>query len=136
MTFYELLLALDKKLNTPNFTGLQFKMNTDPTWKETISLRCNRVHLDHIVVLVGLCIEMAKEFSANLERVSINKCYRVQDTTTKKTFIPDRRTVYVTVRPPKDIFDILFKDIEATLKEDIQYYFDIAPLLSALERNN
>jgi len=133
MSFKEFLKELHKRLNTPNFTGLQFKVNTDPEWKETLSLRCNRMMLDQVVEVVTLSMELAKEFSGTLERISINKCYRLQETTTKKVFIPNRRTIYVTIRPPKEEFDYIQKSVETRLKDNIRFYYDVAPLIEILE---
>lgn len=133
MTFYELLVVLNRRLNTANFTGMQFKINTEPEWRETLSLRCNRLTLDQVSDVVSVCMELAKEFSATLERIAINKCYRLQETTGKKTFIPDRRTIYITIRPPKQEFDYLQEAIKKDLGDSSKFYYEIEPLLKIME---
>jgi len=96
--------------------GLQFKLNTpddNPDWAGTISLRCNRVNNDKVSEVIDDIFRATKGDGEIIDRIGINKSVMYDKETSERKILHDSRTVYLTLRPQKDVFDVIMEGLGA-----------------------
>lgn len=125
-------MALTRNGNYADNKGLQYKINTSTSRDGTIALRGNHVLLSsvpkYISTIVG-DLEITDTLPL-LELISVNKAYQTDATTQRKKSIPHKRTIFVTLRPPRDIYDELLKQ----LPDAAENYMEIPKLLNVLSQ--
>ncbi len=111
--------------------GIQFKINAQPNWKGTIGLRCNHVFFESVTAYLGhVCRELAlHQAFPLLEHISISKAFATDPTTNRKRSTPWKRTLFITLRPGKELYALL----EEKLPTSIDNYMKLEPLLAFLE---
>ena len=96
--------------------GLQFKLNTkddNAEWAGTISLRCNRVSNDTVSEVIRDIFKAADGNGGIIDRIGINKSVKYNKETNEREILDDSRTVYLTLRPQKDVFEIIVDGLGA-----------------------
>ncbi len=124
------ILRLENKLiaSTDN-KGMQYKINNRTNWECTIGLRCNHVFIESVAGYVA-CVNT--ELSLHqilpiLEYVSISKAYDTDPTTLRKRLVPWKRTMFITFRPPREVFDKL----KLKLPHAVENYMVLDTLINA-----
>lgn len=94
--------------------GLQFKLNTkddNEAWAGTISLRCNRVTNEGVSGVIKSIFSATEGDAAVIDRIGINKSVAFDKDTSERTVLDNSRTVYLTLRPQKDVFSVIQKGL-------------------------
>ena len=111
--------------------GMQFKINTQPNWKGTIGLRCNHVFCESVPGYIDIVIRdlaLLQVFPL-LEHISVSRAFNVDPLTHRKRSVPWKRTLFITLRPGKELFSYL----QDKLFEEEEKYLPIPILLGILE---
>lgn len=102
---------LNKKLSKgKRGKGLQFKLNTtsdNADWAGTISLRCNRVNNETVSDVIKEIFDATNGNSDIVDRIGINKSVMFDRENSERKILDNSRTVYVTLRPSKEVFDVV-----------------------------
>ena len=96
--------------------GLQFKLNTkddNPDWAGTISLRCNRVGNENVSEVIGDIFQATNGDASIIDRIGINKSVAYDKETSERKVLDTTRTVYLTLRPAKDVFEVIVEGLGA-----------------------
>ena len=129
---FDVVIRLENKLNVSSDNrGIQFKVNTHANWKGTIGLRCNFVYLEAIPgyihqLVATLAIHQALPL---LEYISVSKAHGTDPTTTRKRSIPWQKTLFVTLRPPR----VLYDPLRSMLPDAVENYMELDTLVTALQ---
>ncbi len=125
------ILRLENKLTISSDNhGAQYKVNTHLNWKGTIGLRCNFVYLESISGYIAEIVTSLAQHQTLplLEYISIARAHETDPTTSRKRSVPWQRTMFITFRPPKDVFEKL----RVTLSDSIENYMELDTLIAAL----
>ena len=111
--------------------GIQFKINAQPNWKGTIGLRCNHVFCESIPEYIkGLIYELSvHQAFPLLEHVSISKAFDTDPTTSRKRPIPWKRTLFITLRPGRELYEKLSQELSSS----VENYMSLEHIIKALE---
>lgn len=123
---------LQSRLNAASDNkGIQFKINAQPNWKGTIGLRCNHVFCESIPAYIKSLIDelSVQQAFPLLEHVSISKAFDTDPTTSRKRPIPWKRTLFITLRPGKELYDKLCEELPDTVEK----YTELGHFIEALE---
>jgi len=110
--------------------GAQYKINIQPKWKGTVGLRCNHIFFEsvtHYIDQVGSELAAQQAFPL-LEHVSISKAFDTDPMTSRKRSVPWKRTIFVTLRPGKD----LYAQLAEALPDAVENYMPLDTLLKYL----
>lgn len=125
------ILRFENKLTVSSDNrGVQFKINTHSNWKGTVGLRCNYVYLESISGYVSEIVTALAQHQTLplLEYISIARAHAVDPETSVKRSVPWQKTMFITFRPPKDVFEKL----RVTLSDSIENYMELDTLITAL----
>jgi hypothetical protein len=110
--------------------GVQYKINIQPKWKGTIGLRCNHIFFEsvtHYIDQVGEELAAQQAFPL-LEHISVSKAFDTDPMTNRKRSVPWKRTIFVTLRPGKEFYDLMAKSLPSA----VENYMPLDTLLEYL----
>lgn len=116
--------------------NVSFKINGDvQKWGRSLGLRFNHVEIakagTFINHLVNEC-HLAGELYHVVEYISISSCFRIDKISHRKTLIPEKRNIYVTVNPGTNTK--VYEDLQGILTGVVDNYHSIVLLINGLER--
>lgn len=127
----EVILKLENKLQVSSDNkGVQFKVNTQANWNRTIGLRCNYVYLESVSGYVDTIVTTLARHQTLplLEYISIARAHETHPTTSRKRSVPWQKTMFITFRPPRHLFEKLLQ----ALPEAVENYMELETLIGAL----
>ena len=111
--FEELFTTLQHRLalGEGDNCGVEFRINREAKWAETIGLRFKRVRFTAVSrYLSGIISDLAAaQRTSVFEHASISKSYRLLRVSGNSVSDPHCKTLYITLRPSPELFDILYK---------------------------
>lgn len=122
----EILIKLLSAMNTtllditPQFSAarkskiLQYRLNTfqnNPAWDGTISVRCSRIEDISVGHLISEVLAASAAGPQMVDRVGINLSTAYDTNTQERCIVEGQRTIYLTLRPTKDVFEFIQKAI-------------------------
>ena len=112
--------------------GSQFKINVNPNREGTIALRCNHILITSVSYYIEQVIHhLSLSYTLPLlELISINSTSVMDKTTQRKRVVYEKRTIYITLRPPREVYNHLLQELPAA-KEN---YMRTTELLNVLEK--
>ena len=129
---WALVLTLSQRLkNADDNLGAQFKINTQPKWKGTIGIRCNHVFLESVASYVDQAVKdlALRQAFPLLEHISISKAFATDPTTTRKRSVPWKRTLFITLRPGRELYALLVEKLPSAQEN----YRELDTLITVLE---